>query len=84
MTSMKDVYWLAGWLEGEGCFNLHPSRHCYRYPRISGCSTDKDIMVRVGKLLRVKVYEEPEVQPVGVKGQKKREEAILDAHERAC
>jgi len=43
---MKDLYWLAGLLEGEGCFCWSAGRDRYRYPRISLSMTDQDVIVR--------------------------------------
>lgn len=42
-----DVIWLAGLLEGEGCFNLREERN---QPRVSIEMTDEDIIKRVAKL----------------------------------
>ena len=41
-----DLMWLAGLLEGEGCFTLS-TRDC---PRIQMVSTDMDVVRRVAKL----------------------------------
>lgn len=46
MTSIKDIYWLAGILEGEGCFSARENG----YPTISIEMQDKDIVDRVSKL----------------------------------
>lgn len=43
---LKDVYWLAGLLEGEGCFST--SRFC---PIIALSMTDEDVVSRATKLL---------------------------------
>lgn len=50
MTSLKDICWLAGILEGEGCFSINTSTI-----RISFTSTDRDIAERVAHLLKAKV-----------------------------
>ena len=58
MLDLNDLRWLAGWLEGEGCFSLHKQIHAgklYQYPRIVAGSTDKDVLQRVAQLLGVKV-----------------------------
>lgn len=45
MTSTKDICWLAGILEGEGCF-------CYQCsPGIRVGMTDKDIIERIASLI---------------------------------
>jgi hypothetical protein len=47
-----DIAWMAGLLEGEGCF----SGRRYRTPtRIQVCSTDKDVMDRAAELFGQKV-----------------------------
>jgi hypothetical protein len=53
--SARDLVWLAGLLEGEGCFSLQ----CYRngvtclhaLPSIEVQMTDRDVVARAGKLL---------------------------------
>lgn len=47
----RDLYWLAGLLEGEGAFDLHRGR----YPRIRLGMTDRDIVGRAATLLGGKV-----------------------------
>lgn len=52
--------WLAGLLEGEGCFLLVTSRHGkarreYSYPHVVVTMTDRDVIERVGKLLSAPV-----------------------------
>jgi hypothetical protein len=49
MTSIIDIAWLAGLLEGEGCF-MGP------YPQIIVSSTDKDVVDRLAKITDSKVY----------------------------
>jgi len=46
---VEDLYWLAGILEGEGCFLLSISGRRYT-PIISVHMTDEDIINRVSKL----------------------------------
>lgn len=48
----KDIYWLAGMLEGEGSFCQQPNR---KFPRISFVSTDFDVALRVATLLNCNV-----------------------------
>ena len=43
----KDLYWLAGLLEGEGCFSSHRKSG---YPSIVLQSSDKDIVKRAALL----------------------------------
>lgn len=42
----RDVYWLAGLIEGEGSFSLTRG-----YPRVSVAMTDRDVIVHVCLLL---------------------------------
>lgn len=45
--------WLAGYLEGEGCFGVHTTRNSYgtyRYPIVQLNTTDPDIAERVQRL----------------------------------
>ncbi len=48
----KDMFWLAGLLEGEGSF-LKPAPSEPKYPRIIFPSSDEDIAQRVAKLFEV-------------------------------
>ncbi len=48
-----ELYWLAGWLEGEGSF-VRPPPSSPRGPRIHGSSCDRDVIQEVARLLRVK------------------------------
>lgn len=43
-----DIIWLAGLLEGEGCFNVRPEKN--GQARVSIEMTDKDIVERVSRL----------------------------------
>ena len=49
MIAIKDIYWVAGLLEGEGCF-YDPSRAGHN-PTIQLIMTDKDVVIRVAKIL---------------------------------
>jgi hypothetical protein len=51
--SAQELYWLAGWLEGEGSFLAPPPSDPGR-PRISGQARDKDVVAEVGRLLQIK------------------------------
>lgn len=50
--STKDIIWLAGYLEGEGCFRFSNSSS----PVIQVTSTDPDIIQRVASLWNRKIY----------------------------
>ena len=47
--SEQDLVWLAGWLEGEGCFSNNTGS-----PSVAAVSTDLDIIQRVHSLLGAK------------------------------
>lgn len=47
--SDTDLHWLAGIIEGEGCFTLSGNKYCQ--PTIKIGMTDHDIMLKVHKLL---------------------------------
>lgn len=47
-----ELYWLTGWLEGEGSF-LAPPPSDPRRPRISAHAKDRDIVERAARLCRV-------------------------------
>ena len=49
--SRDDLIWLAGLLEGEGCFDLHRGR----YPRIRLGMKDRDVVGRAATLLGARV-----------------------------
>lgn len=52
---MKDLYWLAGLLEGEGSF-IASKPYVNQPPqaRITLCSSDKDVVERAAKILGAK------------------------------
>lgn len=52
MINMKDIYWLAGLLEGEGCFFLNQKK----YPEICVHMADKDVLDEVARIMDAKVY----------------------------
>jgi hypothetical protein len=52
--AILDLYWLAGFLEGEGSFSYPRSSRDYAV--VSAVSTDKDVATRVARLLGVKMY----------------------------
>lgn len=48
-----DRYWLAGYMEGEGCFSLHTTKQygrVYRYPLVQLNTTDQDVAQHVQRL----------------------------------
>ena len=47
---VKDIAWLGGLLEGEGCFSLKKDK----YPRISLAMTDEDVIVKAASLMKIK------------------------------
>ena len=49
MVTEHDLYWLAGYLEGEGSF-MRGSPSDPGNSKISVCSTDEDVIAKVGKL----------------------------------
>lgn len=52
-----DVQWLAGYLEGEGCFTwASAGKNQHSYPRISVCSIDQDVIERVTHLFQASIY----------------------------
>lgn len=58
MIESRDIHWLAGLLEGEGTFYRYKwkGRKTYVSPRISVCSTDKDIIDRVSSIMDTRTY----------------------------
>lgn len=47
----EDLIWLAGLLEGEGCFDLHRGK----YPRVRVGMADRDVVGRVATLFGCRV-----------------------------
>ena len=52
MIAVKDIAWLAGFLEGEGTFGRY--RNCLV---IRAASTDKDVVCKAAKLLNCPVHD---------------------------
>lgn len=53
-TQRRDFWWVAGLLEGEGCFLLVTTKckgHVYYHPRIDLAMTDEDVVARAAKIL---------------------------------
>ena len=64
MRSTQDIAWLAGLLEGEGCFKVgRPARYPTKaYPRISVQMTDEDVVRRAADIMGARFngpYERP-------------------------
>ena len=51
MIKRDDIIWLAGLLEGEGCFRLNDGK----YPGIAVGMTDEDVIDRVADMWNVRV-----------------------------
>lgn len=47
--TVKDIAWVSGLLEGEGCFQQRSDRYCS--PLIALSMTDKDVMIQAAKIL---------------------------------
>ena len=52
IMKVRDLGWLAGLLEGEGCFRLNRGK----YPVIALAMTDEDVVVKAAILMKVVVY----------------------------
>lgn len=55
MLNENDLYWLAGFLEGEGSFMKGPPSNP-NLPVISAISTDEDVIKKISKLWNVKYH----------------------------
>lgn len=51
----KDLHWLAGLFEGEGCFMPAPPSQSQKCSRVSIRMTDLDVLEKAATLLNVKV-----------------------------
>ena len=60
----RNIIWLAGLLEGEGCFSLSRGK----YPIINLVMTDEDIVVRVAALTKTRVYHRKNYWRIEVNG----------------
>ena len=54
MTELE-LHWLAGWLEGEGCFGVSKRRSSSLHFYVSVNTTDRDVAERAASLLKVNV-----------------------------
>lgn len=57
----SELYWLAGWLEGEGSFIAPPPSDPGR-PRISAQAKDGDVVAEAGRLLSIKPLLDKSIQ----------------------
>lgn len=61
-----DLYWLAGLLEGEGCFSICGNKKGYKgVPALVLGMTDLDIVERAGRLLGKAPYRPTQVFSAG-------------------
>lgn len=51
ITNDRDLHWLVGVIEGEGCIDLHSNK----YPRIRVTMCDRDVVGRVASLFGTQV-----------------------------
>lgn len=58
---IADLNWLAGWLEGEGCFFADKKRN--QLPVVQANSTDLDTITRAAKLMEATRVGNPELRP---------------------
>ncbi len=64
--TVEDQYWLAGLLEGEGCFLLAKSTgrgHRYIHPRVDLAMTDEDVVRRAAAIMGTSVRRLADNQP---------------------
>jgi len=52
--SCDELYWLTGWLEGEGSF-VAPPPSSPRYPRVAFNACDRDVVEEAARLLQVAI-----------------------------
>lgn len=52
MITIRDLAWIAGLLEGEGCFHLQNKL----YPLIVLQMTDEDVVVKAADMMQAKIY----------------------------
>lgn len=60
MYSVKEIYWLAGLLDGEGCFSWHKfytqGKYTYYNAKIQLAMTDLDVVERAAKMIGATVH----------------------------
>lgn len=60
MINMKELYWLAGLIEGEGCFDMHyRGTNRIGYLRLRLAVTDRDVLEHASKILNCKIVIQP-------------------------
>ena len=52
-SSIEDLHWLVGWLEGEGSFRTNVTKKGLTSVQVCGCTTDHDVAARAASLLGV-------------------------------
>lgn len=58
MASVKELYWLAGMLEGEGSFYIYTKKNQLKpksYPELTFQSTDHDVTFRVASIMNARI-----------------------------
>jgi len=50
-VDIKDIYWLAGLIEGEGCFGIYVN-----VPRLQIAMTDRDTIEKCCRILNANIY----------------------------
>ncbi len=55
--SIKELYWVAGFLEGEGCFCFHKNGNGYNFvPKVTCGQKEIDPLIKVQKLFGGEIY----------------------------
>ena len=54
MITIKDIAWIAGLLEGEGCFITHNSKG-HDYPEIHLCMSDEDVVIKASGIMKKEI-----------------------------
>jgi hypothetical protein len=72
--SSFELGWVAGLLEGEGCFFVNtsgtPQYGPYAYDRVAVCMTDRDVLERlqevtgIGRLEKIRARKDPKHKPI--------------------
>jgi len=63
VTKSEKFAWVAGLLEGEGCFKMHPTNKKYVYPQIEVNMADEDIVRRLREFTGVGNVQGPYSNP---------------------
>ncbi len=64
MIKMKDIAWLGGLLEGEGCFGLSEKK----YPNIALLMTAEDTVTKVADIWNVRIYKSRNCWKIQING----------------